>query len=584
MKWALPCIIIIVVLLSCQSKSSVKLLRGDPDNGGLTLPDDFEAVVVADSVGPARHLIVNDNGDIYVKRKRAYDDGGIVALRDTTGDGRADIIQKFSFDKTQGNYETGMEIHDGYLYYSTHLYVFRYPLIPGELLPDTTRRDTIMIDDHAHGHHEHIGKPISFDQDGGMYIAFGAPSDVCQEQNRIPGSPGMDPCPILEDHAGIWRFDSDQFNQVQQESEQQDSDSKVVQTEVRYASGLRSIVAMDWNSLDNQLYVVQHGRDNLHSMWPNLYSPWDNAVLPAEEFGRVREGSNFGWPYCYYDQFQEKKVLAPEFGGDGKTVGRCSEFDNPLVGFPGHFAPNDLKFYQGDQFPDHYKNGAFIAFHGSTIRNPYPQAGYFVAFVPYQNGEFSKEWEVFANGFAITDPLVNTNESSFRPVGLAVGPDGSLYVSDSVKGKIWRIMFKGDRDDFSDLQLARMKVEKEKASNIRTPDPVEDDLQKDAPVAGQVVYELYCAACHQRNGSGVEGRYPSLTESQKIRDKSAFLSVILTGQDTPDYEIQMPPHEFLNDEEIAGLGTYIMQEFGGETDSVTSDEVTKLRNTVRSMD
>ncbi|MDZ7719860.1 MAG: PQQ-dependent sugar dehydrogenase [Balneolaceae bacterium] len=437
---------LLISSISCQFENRVQLPPGDRDDGGLTLPDDFEAVVVADSVGPARHLVVNENGDIYVKLKRAYETGGIAAFRDTTGDGKADIIKTFSLDQTRGNYETGMEIHDGYLYYSTHLYVFRYPLIPGELIPDTTRRDTIVIDDHDPGHHEHIGKPLSFDGEGNLYTAYGAPSDACQEQNRIPGSPGQDPCPILEDHAGIWKFQSNQFNQVQQKSSNAENNSVLNPTGKRYASGLRSIVAMDWNPVDNELYVVQHGRDNLHSMWPQLFTAWDNAVLPAEEFARVADGSNFGWPYCFYDQFQEKKVLAPEYGGDGKVIGRCSEFDDPLVGFPGHFAPNDLKFYQADQFPEYYRNGAFIAFHGSTIRNPYPQAGYFVGFVPYKDGEFSQDWDVFANGFTEVDPVVNTNDSNYRPMGLAVGPDGSLYISDSVKGKIWRVMYKGDRE------------------------------------------------------------------------------------------------------------------------------------------
>lgn len=562
---------------SCQPDKHDQLPSGDPKNGGLILPEGFEAVVVSDSVGPARHLVVNENGDIYVKLKRAYETGGIAALRDTSGDGKADIIKTFSLDQTRGNYETGMEIHDGYLYYSTHLYVYRYPLIPGELVPDTTRRDTLVIDDHTPGHHEHIGKPLSFDNAGNMYTAYGAPSDACQEQNRIPGSPGQDPCPILENHAGIWKYQADQYNQVQEESSNAESNSTLHPIGVKYASGLRSIVAMDWNPVDNELYVVQHGRDNLHSMWPAIYSPWDNAVLPAEEFGKVTEGSNFGWPYCFYDQFQEKKILAPEYGGDGEMIGRCNEFDDPVVGFPGHFAPNDLKFYQGDQFPEYYRNGAFIAFHGSTIRNPYPQAGYFVSFVPYSNGDFSDEWDVFANGFTVVDPVVNTNDSNYRPVGLAVGPDGSLYISDSVDGKIWRVMFKGDKNSFGEEQLAGMKEVKKTANNIRYPDEVEDDLQQEEPVVGQAVYELYCAACHQRNGEGVAGRFPSLKGSEKVQDQSSLLRVILAGQDTPNFEILMPPHNFLDDDEIAGLSTYIMQEFGNEADSITSDQVERIR-------
>ncbi len=177
---------------------------------------------------------------------------------------------------------------------------------------------------------------------------------------------------------------------------------------------------MDWNPKDKNLYTVMHGRDDLQRLFPQKFTLWESAMLPSEEFMRLTEGSNFGWPYCYYDQLQQKKVLAPEYGGDGKKVGRCSEFDDPIIGFPGHFAPNALLFYNEDQFPSHYQNGAFIAFHGSTIRNPYPQAGYFIAFVPFEDGEPSGEWEVFANGFAAVDPIVNVSDAKYRPSGLAV--------------------------------------------------------------------------------------------------------------------------------------------------------------------
>ena len=83
---------------------------------------------------------------------------------------------------------------------------------------------------------------------------------------------------------------------------------------------------------------------------------------------------------------REKKVLAPEYGGNGDILGRCQDMDQPLMGFPGHWAPNDLHFYQGTQFPERYQQGAFIAFHGSSNRTPYPQAGYVVCFVPFENG------------------------------------------------------------------------------------------------------------------------------------------------------------------------------------------------------
>ena len=82
---------------------------------------------------------------------------------------------------------------------------------------------------------------------------------------------------------------------------------------------------------------------------------------PSEEFITIPEGSDFGWPYCYHDPETDAKVLAPEYGGDGKQVGRCAEKDSPLLGFPAHWAPNDLEFYTGETFPGRYRGGAFVA-------------------------------------------------------------------------------------------------------------------------------------------------------------------------------------------------------------------------------
>ncbi len=186
---------------------------------------------------------------------------------------------------------------------------------------------------------------------------------MCQVENRVPGSPGKFPCPELAIHGGVWQFDANKIGQMQ-------ADGK------RYATGIRSLVAMDWNFEDGNLFAIQHGRDDFFRTWPDLYSAWQSALLPSEEFFRVTEGTNGGWPYYYFDQMQNKKVLNPEYGGDGKKNDGADTVAMPLIGFPGHFAPNDLLFYKGDQFPARYKNGAFVAFHGSTIRAPYPQAGY----------------------------------------------------------------------------------------------------------------------------------------------------------------------------------------------------------------
>lgn len=492
-------------------------------------------------------------------------------MRDTNADGIPDVISKFGlFDEDKGGFHTEARIHEDHLYVSTQLRVYRYRLTPGLLLPGSGP-DTLVIDDHAHGSHQHITKPVAFDDRGNMYVPFGAPSNACQDPKRTPGVPGQDPCPELDDHGGIWRFDKNAKNQTQADG-------------YRFASGLRSIVGMDWNPVDKSLYAVMHGRDDLHRLWPNTFVPFDNAILPAEEFMRVKDGSHFGWPYCYYDQVQGQKVLAPEYGGDGTIVGRCEGYDDPLIGFPGHFAPNDVMFYRGDQFPDRYRNGAFVAFHGSTIRSPYPQAGYFVAFVPFAGGEPSGEWEVFANGFAGIDPIVNTSDAVHRPVGLAMGPDGSLYVTESNRGKIWRITYTGDRANFGAAQLARMVEEKRTASNIRTPDREADNLERYKPVAGEKVYLTYCVGCHQRDGQGSPPRYPPLAGTDWVTgDKQRLITVILKGLQGPievrgePFDDFMPQHGFLTDEAVAEVASYIRRSFGNNADAVTTEEVTAVR-------
>ncbi|WP_254093452.1 PQQ-dependent sugar dehydrogenase [Dawidia soli] len=544
---------------------------GDADKGKLALADGFEALVVVDSVGRARHLAVNDNGDIYVKLRAVTPRGGSVALRDTTGDGKADLVKYFGTYKDPSAYGTGMRIYNGYIYYASTGVVYRSKLVPGQLLPDTVE-EPIVIDDAYRANPrgtEHITKSITFDDKGHLYVPFGAPGDVCQAENRTPGAPGMLPCPQLDIHGGVWQFDANKPGQVQ-------GDGK------KYATGMRSLVAMAWNFEDGNLFAVQHGRDDFARTWPGLYSPWQSALLPSEEFFRITEGTNGGWPYYYFDQMQDKKVLNPEYGGDGRKADGADTVALPLIGFPGHFSPNDLLFYRGDQFPARYKNGAFIAFHGSTIRAPYPQGGYFVAFVPMKGGKPTGPWEVFADGFAQLDTIVNTSDAKARPMGLSEGPDGSLYVTESVKGKIWRIMFKGDKAAFGEQQLAGMETRKQTATNIKQPDEKKDNLFKDTP--GSVAYTQYCASCHLPGGQGDGNRYPPLFGSKWVSGPSkTLIEVVLKGLTGPievrgkTYDGVMPAHAFLSDEQVADILTYVRTRMTHGSSAIKADEVRAVR-------
>src|SRR3954465_2409371 len=427
-SWMRSFVILLSVVMSTLAMASDTTrvvrpnLQPDPDNGGLKVQQGFGAIIMIPELGKNRHLAVNPNGDIYVKLERLSNGKGILVLREDAN-GKAKLVG--GFGKYGG---TGIAFKNGYLYASSNDDVFRYKLNNKTEVIDSANPERIITG--LVNRRQHETKSIALDNAGNIYVNIGAPSNSCQIQDRAPGSPGKDPCPILDSAAGIWQFKIDKLNQSYAEG-------------VRYCTGTRNIVGLDWNNDVNELYAMQHGRDGFYQMFPEYYDSVASAELPAEEFLLVMKGSNFGWPYCYFDQLQDKKILAPEYGGDGKKTGRCEGVDRPLIGFPGHWAPNGLLFYTGNMFPEKYRHGAFIAFHGSWNRAPLRQAGYKVVFVPMKDGKPSGQWEIFADGFAGVEQVSNTRDAKHRPCGLAQDKDGSLIVSDSVKGTLYKIIYTG---------------------------------------------------------------------------------------------------------------------------------------------
>ncbi|HEX2076595.1 MAG TPA: PQQ-dependent sugar dehydrogenase [Longimicrobium sp.] len=389
-------------------------------NGGITLPPGFCAVVVADSLGAVRHLAVSGRGDVYAALSgRRGGPTGVIALRDTDGDGRADVRERFDTAAA-----TGIELHGGWLYFAPNDRVVRWRMAPGQLVPQGAP-ETIVTGLPTGGHGS---KSLAFDGRGGMFVNVGSRTNACQAADRQAGQPGADPCTELQTRAGTWRFDAARANQTQAQGE-------------RWATGIRNGMAMAWNAEAGALFAVSHGRDQLAG-WPGFTEQY-NAENPAEEMFRLERGADGGWPYCFYSHALRRKVLAPEYGGDGRQEGRCAGTAAPPYAFPGHWAPNDLLFYTGTQFPERYRGGAFVAFHGSWNRAPLPQQGFNVTFLPFRGGAPSGPHEVFAGGFPGTEnPQPNT--ARHRPTGLALGPDGSLYVSDDVGGRIWRIVWTGE--------------------------------------------------------------------------------------------------------------------------------------------
>src|SRR4029453_4690914 len=175
----------------------------------------------------------------------------------------------------------------------------------------------------------------------------------------------------------------------------------------------------------------------------------DNQTRPAEPMYRIEENANYGWPFCFFDFVQNKLLLNPEYGGDGKTVGRCTEFKTPVAAFPAHWAPVDVMFYTGSQFPAKYRGGAFIAFHGSWNRSPAVQDGYNVTFQPFAAGKPSGKFEVFADGFAGAQaPRASARRGpTARPRMAGAGGDGppdvTFYIVKTKRVGFGRVFYPG---------------------------------------------------------------------------------------------------------------------------------------------
>ena len=407
------------------------------DDSGLHLPSGFCATVFADGIGHARHMVVAPSGVLYVNTwsGRYYGNdtphagGFLVALQDKAGTGKADVIERFGETVQSGGAGgTGIGLYKEAIYAESNDRIVQYSLPAGSIVASGSA-STIVSGLPLGG--DHPMHPFIISADGSMYVDVATATNSCQLKNRTLKSPGVNPCTELETRGGIWRYDANKTNQTFSSAE-------------RFATGIRNGEGFAIDS-SGRLFVTQHGRDQLHMNWPALYKPEEEATQPAEELLLLKPHGDYGWPECYYDAFVQKLVLAPEYGGDGgKKIGVCADKIAPVAAYPAHWAPNAMVLYDKTQFPARYHGGVFIAFHGSWDRAPYPQGGYNVVFQPLAGDHAAGECEVFADDFA--GAMKSPAQAAHRPSGLAVGPDGALYVSDDVRGRIYRIVYLGGAD------------------------------------------------------------------------------------------------------------------------------------------
>lgn len=364
--------------------------------------------------------------------------------------------------------------------------------------------------------------PFVIAQDGSMYVDVGTATNACQPQdkNRQPKIQGLTPCKKLETRGGVWRYDANKTNQV-------------FSTSDRYATGIRNAVGLAIDQA-GRLFISQHGRDQLHSNWPVLYKPTEEATQPAEEVLLLKSGGDYG----YYDEVQKKLVLAPEYGGDGgKKINGCPQNVGPVAAFPAHWGPNAIAFCDKAKFPERYRSGVFIAFHGSWNRAPYAQAGYNVVFQPLAGDGASGTCEVLADGFA---GAIKTPEgATHRPSGLAVGPDGSLFISDDIRGRIYKVVYQGGgtgEPKITPCPSITAQAGPVMPSAAKPPEgtntelPVPPGSTRAAVTLGDQIYHgqvggASCAGCHGADGSGSpQGR--ALTNKQYLWSDGSLPSIL----------------------------------------------------------
>ena len=358
--------------------------QAELDLSHIRLPPGFSIEIWSDEVPNARSLALGENGTVFVATRR---DGRVYALR--PNENTSPTVITIAKGLVMPN---GVAFHDGDLYVAENHRITRYPDIEASL-PEVPEAE-VVIDTLSTERH-HGWRYIDFGPDGKLYVAIGAPCNVCDRAD--------------EGYANISRMNADGTEQ------------EIV------ASGVRNSVGFTWHPETGDLWFTDNGRDML------------GDDIPAGELNHApRDGMHFGFPYCHGGDIQD-----PEFGDQGD----CADFEPPAQKLGPHVAPLGLLFYDRDMFPDEYQGQVFIAEHGSWNRSQ--KIGYRVTLVRMERGK-AVSYEVFADGW------LQNEEVSGRPVDLLVIDDGSLLLSDDQNGVIYCIRYTRPMDEGVALLTGQM--------------------------------------------------------------------------------------------------------------------------------
>ena len=343
----------------------------------LRLPPGFKAQIYAEVPG-ARSLALGDDGTVYVGGRES---GRVYALRDD-GHGHAARVYVLASGLDQPN---GVAFHDGALYVAEIGRILRYPDI-GRHLDRPPAPQVVRADLPTETHHG--WRTIGFGPDGRLYLAIGAPCNVCVPEAFSRGGARLE-------YGSITRMNPD------------GSGWELV------ARGVRNSVGFDWQPGTGAFWFSSNGRDML------------GDDLPADTLNRLPAlGANFGFPYCHQGDLPD-----PEYGAGHS----CTDYAPPAFKLEAHVASLGLRFYTGTQFPPQYRGRIFLAEHGSWNRSS--RIGYRVVSVRVE-GDKAVSAAPFAEGW-----LQPGDKVLGRPVDVLVMPDGALLVSDDFAGRVYRISY-----------------------------------------------------------------------------------------------------------------------------------------------